>query len=53
MSTIDQREQLTFRLADLPQCALLRRVLVADPEHFERMEVTAASPAFADALDGN
>jgi len=35
MSTIDQREQLGFRLAELPRCALPRRVLVADPEHFD------------------
>ncbi len=35
MFTIDCIEDLDFRLADLPRCALPTRVLVADPEHFD------------------
>ncbi|HTF88138.1 MAG TPA: amidinotransferase [Planctomycetota bacterium] len=35
MFAIDRREDLDFELADLPRCEAPRRVLVADPEHFD------------------
>ncbi|HUR27255.1 MAG TPA: amidinotransferase [Planctomycetota bacterium] len=35
MFAIDRREDLDFELDDLPRCAMPKRVLVADPEHFE------------------